>query len=180
MGYFKKILFTKFLWMMLIVYILVEISLILTNTEFRYINNTKLLLEIIYSHYFEFLIFGLLIVLYEYYICKKLHDEFIELLKYNERLSSDSSALENKIKIMKGGILDKLNYYFSEWKLSEAECEIAILILKGFSFKEIGLFRKTKEKTIGEQAMKIYAKSGLKNRSELLGFFLIELLEILN
>jgi len=60
--------------------------------------------------------------------------------------------------------------------LSDAECDVAVLILKGFSFKEIGELRKTKEKTIREQAMKIYAKSGLKNRSEFLGFFLIELI----
>ena len=65
---------------------------------------------------------------------------------------------------------------FSTWGLSKAECEIAFLLLKGYSLKEIAALRSTSERTVREQAIHIYAKSGLKSRTELTAFFLEDLL----
>ena len=63
-----------------------------------------------------------------------------------------------------------------QWKLSPAEKDIARLLLKGFSFKEISTLRGTSEKTIRQQAQNIYLKAGLPGRAELAAFFLEDLL----
>ena len=61
---------------------------------------------------------------------------------------------------------------FRRWQLSPAEIDIAGLMLKGASFKEIALARDTSEATIRQQAQSIYRKSGLSGRAELSAYFL--------
>lgn len=70
----------------------------------------------------------------------------------------------------------KIKSQFLDWGLTKAECEIGFLLLKGFSLKEIASLRNTSERTVREQAINIYSKSKLKNRSELTAFFLEDLL----
>lgn len=64
----------------------------------------------------------------------------------------------------------------ARWGLSPSEKEVALLILKGLSLKEIAHLRDTAEKTVRAQSGSIYAKSGLAGRSELAAFFLEDLL----
>lgn len=66
---------------------------------------------------------------------------------------------------------------FRQWQLSAAEIDIAGLMLKGASFKEIALARETSEATIRQQAQSIYRKSGLSGRAELSAYFLESLFE---
>jgi len=61
---------------------------------------------------------------------------------------------------------------FRIWRLSAAEIDIAGLMLKGASLKEIALARDTSEATIRQQAQSIYRKSGLSGRTELSAYFL--------
>lgn len=56
---------------------------------------------------------------------------------------------------------------FKEWQLSPAEIDIAGLMLKGASLKEIALARDTVAATIRQQSQSIYRKSGLSGRAEL-------------
>ena len=60
--------------------------------------------------------------------------------------------------------------------MSAAEKEVAFLLLKGLSLKEIAIARRTSEKTARVQSSAVYAKSGLAGRSELSAFFLEDLL----
>jgi DNA-binding NarL/FixJ family response regulator len=62
------------------------------------------------------------------------------------------------------------------WGLTDAEKEIAFLLLKGYGLKEIAQMRNTTEKTTRAQSSAIYAKAGLAGRSELAAFFLEDLL----
>ncbi len=62
------------------------------------------------------------------------------------------------------------------WRLSLAEQEIAVLLLKGISLKEIASIRGTGERTVRQQAAQIYSKAGLSGRAELSAFFLEDLL----
>jgi len=50
------------------------------------------------------------------------------------------------------------------WKLTDAEREVGLLILKGLSLKEIAAVRVTSERTIHAQAQSIDAKAGLSGR----------------
>jgi|TARA_Y100000310_G_scaffold259790_2_gene268561 DNA-binding CsgD family transcriptional regulator len=53
---------------------------------------------------------------------------------------------------------------FQSWNLTDSEQEIAMLLLKGLSFKEIAAIRTTREKTVRQQASQLYAKAGVKGR----------------
>lgn len=65
---------------------------------------------------------------------------------------------------------------FERWGLSVAEKDVALLLLKGLSHKEIAIVRKTSERTVREQGRAVYRKSGLAGRSALSAFFLEDLL----
>lgn len=65
---------------------------------------------------------------------------------------------------------------FARWKLTKAEAEVGLLLLKGLSHKEIANARETTERTAREQARTLYRKSGLSGRSALSAFFLEDLL----
>lgn len=74
------------------------------------------------------------------------------------------------------GLSKAIDQQLSKWKLTTAEKEVAFLLLKGLSLKEIAAIRDTTEKTARVQSMAIYSKSGLAGRSELSAFFLEDLL----
>jgi DNA-binding CsgD family transcriptional regulator len=67
---------------------------------------------------------------------------------------------------------DAIDAQFSRWNLTEAERDVALLLLKGLSLKEIATVRTTTERTIRAQARSIYSKAGLTGRSALSAFFL--------
>jgi DNA-binding CsgD family transcriptional regulator len=65
---------------------------------------------------------------------------------------------------------------FERWELTPAEREVALLLLKGLSLKEVAATRQTSERTARDQARSVYRKAGLSGRSELSAFFLEDLL----
>ena len=65
---------------------------------------------------------------------------------------------------------------FDHWGLSPSEHEIALLLIKGLSMKEIAEARQVKEKTIRQQATGVYAKSGYTGRHELAAHFIEDLM----
>lgn len=74
------------------------------------------------------------------------------------------------------GLGEAIDRQFVTWKLTEAERDVGLLILKGLSLKEIAAARVTSERTIRAQARSIYAKAGLSGRAALSAFFLEDLL----
>ncbi len=74
------------------------------------------------------------------------------------------------------GLSQAIDAQLSSWKLTNTEKEVAFLLLKGLSLKEIATLRNTAEKTARTQSISIYYKSGLAGRSELAAFFLEDLL----
>lgn len=65
---------------------------------------------------------------------------------------------------------------FETWKLSKAEKDVGLLLLKGFSLKEIAEFRNVSERTVRQQCIEIYRKSNLAGRAEFSAFFLEDLI----
>lgn len=74
------------------------------------------------------------------------------------------------------GLSSAIDAQLERWKLSHAEKEIALLLLKGLSLKEVAEIRQTAEKTVRAQATSLYQKSALSGRSELAAYFLEDLL----
>ena len=61
---------------------------------------------------------------------------------------------------------------FAEWQLTAGEQEVALLLLKGLSFKEIAAVRNTVEKTVRQQASGIYKKAGVGGRHAFAAWFM--------
>ena len=59
--------------------------------------------------------------------------------------------------------------------LTASECDVASLMLKGLSHKEIAQIRNSSAATVRQQAAAIYGKSGLTSRAELAAYFLEDL-----
>lgn len=74
------------------------------------------------------------------------------------------------------GLGEAIDTQFQRWELTPAEREVGLLLLKGLSHREVAEVRATTEQTVRQQALVVYRKSGLRNRSELSAFFLEDLL----
>jgi DNA-binding CsgD family transcriptional regulator len=74
------------------------------------------------------------------------------------------------------GLGRAIDAQFDRWNLTGAERDIALLLLKGLSHKEIAAIRRVSEATVRQQAQGIYRKAGLSSRSDLAAFFLEDLL----
>ena len=74
------------------------------------------------------------------------------------------------------GLGAALDRQFARWSLSPAEKEVALLLLKGLSHKEIAQARAITEATARQQARAVYRKAGLSGRNDLAAFFLEDLL----
>jgi len=74
------------------------------------------------------------------------------------------------------GLGKAIEEQFQVWNLSESEKDVGILILKGFSHKEIATLRNTSERTVRQQAASLYGKAGIDNKAHLSAFFLEDLM----
>jgi DNA-binding CsgD family transcriptional regulator len=74
------------------------------------------------------------------------------------------------------GLSIAIDRQFEAWKLTPAEREVALLILKGYGHKQIAGATQRSERTVRQHAVTVYQKSGLAGRAELAAFFLEDLL----
>lgn len=65
---------------------------------------------------------------------------------------------------------------FQRWQLTSGEQEVALLLLKGLSFKEIAGVRETHEKTVRQQASAIYKKADVNGRHAFSAWFIEDFL----
>ena len=86
-----------------------------------------------------------------------------------ERWRSETSELLQ-------GLSHAIDHQFDRWDLSPAEREVALLLLKGLSTRDIADLRQTREATVRQQAQGVYRKAQLEGRAELAAFFLEDLL----
>jgi DNA-binding CsgD family transcriptional regulator len=74
------------------------------------------------------------------------------------------------------GLAVAIDRQLARWSLSAAEREVALLLLKGLTHKDIAALRDTSERTVRQQSLAVYRKAGLAGRAELAAFFLEDLL----
>ncbi|MGZ6097858.1 MAG: helix-turn-helix transcriptional regulator [Myxococcaceae bacterium] len=95
------------------------------------------------------------------------------------RLTEVSAAAESwrrETETLAAGLGRAIDSQFQLWKLTEAEREVALLLLKGLSLREIASLRETSERTVRQQSLAVYRKARLTGRAELSAFFLEDLL----
>jgi DNA-binding CsgD family transcriptional regulator len=104
-----------------------------------------------------FLVSGLFIFSLKKYIEKNEKQE----QKYSQLLSEHDS-LKNKLSEFKNDIHDYLHLNFKEWQLTNSEKDIALLLFKGCTGKEISGIRNTNYQTVRSQISSIYRKAKVK------------------
>jgi DNA-binding CsgD family transcriptional regulator len=73
------------------------------------------------------------------------------------------------------GLGQAVSQQFRDWELTPAEREVAVLLLKGQSHKEIATATGRSERTVRQHAIAAYHKAGVGGRAELAAFFLGDL-----
>lgn len=102
-----------------------------------------------------------------------------EALDLAERLKAseaEATRWRDEARELLTGLGAALERQFERWALSPAEKEVALLLLKGLSHKEIAEVRSITEATARQQARAVYKKAGLSGRNDLAAFFLEDLL----
>jgi len=92
------------------------------------------------------------------------------------RWSEDARRWNEEAQHVLDGLGAAMDRQFDRWGLTPAEREVALLQLKGLRHKAIAEVRHTSERTVRQQALAIYRKSGLSGRPDLAAFFLEDLL----
>ena len=93
-----------------------------------------------------------------------------------DKTNSQVTALNSKISEERKHYSAVIKEQCEAWGLSASEQQVAWLLLKGLSLKEIASVRKTKEMTIRQQASSVYSKSALLGRHEFSAWFLEDFL----
>jgi DNA-binding CsgD family transcriptional regulator len=92
------------------------------------------------------------------------------------RSRADAERWREEARDLLQGLGEAIDRQLRQWALSPAEHEVALLLLKGLSHKEIAEVRCTGEATVRQQAAAIYRKANLTGRHDLAAFFLEDLL----
>jgi DNA-binding CsgD family transcriptional regulator len=103
-------------------------------------------------------------------------EEQVRLIRDLEVARVQGQRWRNEARSVLQGLGEAIDAQFTRWNLTEAEREVALLLLKGLSHQEIATVRATSERTVREQARAVYAKAGLSGRATLSAFFLEDLL----
>lgn len=99
-----------------------------------------------------------------------------ELTRHLEASRRDAERWRGEAHELIAGLSQAIDRQLERWKLSPAEKEIALLLLKGLSHKEVADLRGSSEATVRQQARALYKKAGLTGRADLAAFFLEDLL----
>ncbi len=91
-------------------------------------------------------------------------------------LDAEISRWRSENEELMRGLGAAIDEQFARWRLTGAESEVGLLLLKGLSLKEVADVRSTSERTARDQARAVYKKGQLAGRSELSAFFLEDLL----
>ncbi len=100
---------------------------------------------------------------------------YFEIKRVLSLLSTVSDNHEQILKLKKRlhkEILDE----FDRWGLTNTQKDIALMLIKGLSMKEIAEARNVKDKSVQAQATIIYSKANVLNRHELSSYFIESLL----
>jgi len=97
-------------------------------------------------------------------------------LQHVKFLNKEIKEEKSKTARLAGELLQVMKEQFSKWSLTVSECEVALLLIKGLSMKEIAEVRQVKEKTVRGQATAIYAKANCAGRHELSAYFIEDLM----
>lgn len=103
-------------------------------------------------------------------------DERVSLTRDLEVARAEGEAWRERAQGYVSGLGEEIEKQFERWSLTAAEREVGLLMLKGFSHREVAGLRGTTEATVRHQARAVYQKSGLPSRLAFSAYFLEDLL----
>jgi DNA-binding CsgD family transcriptional regulator len=109
-------------------------------------------------------------------ITRAQREEHLQVIRDLEVARLQGQRWRTESRALLDGLGTAIDAQFTRWNLTDAEREVALLLLKGLSTKEIAAVRAGSERTVREHARAIYAKAGLTGRAALSAFFLEDLL----
>jgi DNA-binding CsgD family transcriptional regulator len=109
-------------------------------------------------------------------VTRRQRDDHLQVIRDLEIARLQGQRWRADSRSLLDGLGKAIEVQFSRWSLTEAEREVALLLLKGLSTKEISAVRAVSVRTVHEQARSIYSKAGLTGRAALSAFFLEDLL----
>lgn len=109
-------------------------------------------------------------------VVRRQREEHLQVIRDLELARVQGQRWRTESRALLNGLGAAIDAQFSRWNLTDAEREVALLLLKGLSTKEAAAVRATSERTVREQCRSIYSKSGLTGRAALSAFFLEDLL----
>ncbi len=109
-------------------------------------------------------------------VTKRQRDDHLQVLRDLEVARVQGQRWRSESRSLLNGLGAAIDEQFSRWNFTDAEREVALLLLKGLSTKEIAAVRAGSERTVREHARSIYFKAGLTGRAALSAFFLEDLL----
>jgi DNA-binding CsgD family transcriptional regulator len=107
---------------------------------------------------------------------REAHEEVLALTEQLETSRADASRWRSEARDLMKGLAQAIDLEFDRWSLTPAEKEVALLLLKGLSHKDIAKMRAVTEATARQQARAVYKKGGLSGRHDLAAFFLEDLM----
>jgi DNA-binding CsgD family transcriptional regulator len=103
-------------------------------------------------------------------------EDQLQLVRDLEQARAEGESWRREARAHVEGVGLAIERQFETWQMTGAEREVGLLMLKGFSHKEIASFRGTSEATVRHQAKTIYQKSGVDSRTAFCAYFLEDLL----
>jgi len=104
------------------------------------------------------------------------HEERMNLIRDLEVARAEGEAWRTKVETHLNGIRLEMERQFDQWGMTAAEKEVAMLILKGLSHKEVASLRGTSEATARQQAQSVYNKANLPGKAAFSAYFLEDLM----
>ncbi|MBL8658917.1 MAG: hypothetical protein JNM75_04090 [Rhodospirillales bacterium] len=103
------------------------------------------------------------------------HEEKIALIRHLDIARAEGDDWRRRASTHLAGLRAELDAQFGGWGLTLAERDVALLILKGLSHKEVATLRGTSEATVRQQAQAIYRKADLPGKTAFCAYFLEDL-----
>ena len=92
------------------------------------------------------------------------------------KLRSEYHQLKKKLSLHKQDMHQYIQMNFTNWKLTNSEKDIALLLFKGCTGKEISGIRNTNYQTVRSQISNIYRKAQVSNHNQFMAILIEDLI----
>lgn len=92
------------------------------------------------------------------------------------RAQAITARQDTALALAAGAFAEVVETHFTEWGLTRAERDVAILALKGLDVAEIAEARSAAQGTVRAQLARIYAKAGVSGRAQFAALFVEDLM----